>query len=178
MTRREPLIRVLTTARLVLAPQRATHAEEMYAVLTDPAIYEYENQPPASLEALRERYRKLETGRSPDGTQLWLNWVVGVGEDGPLIGYVQATVLADARALIAYEFGSAWWGQGLAHEATACVIEELRGRYGVGAVGAVLKQANRRSRKLLVRLGMRLAEAGEFPRRMADADETAMVLPP
>jgi RimJ/RimL family protein N-acetyltransferase len=169
-------MRALQTPRLVLEPQTEAHAGEMYAVLTDPAIYEFENVPPVSVDALRERYRKLESGRSPDRTQLWLNWVARLRADGHAIGYVQATVFADAQALIAYEFGSAWWGRGLAHEATACVIEELRGRYGVGAVGAVLKQVNHRSRKLLVRLGMRPAEPGEFPRGMADADEAAMVL--
>jgi RimJ/RimL family protein N-acetyltransferase len=160
----------------VLEPQTAAHAEAMYAVLIDPAIYEFENSPPASLDALRERYRKLEAGHSPDGTQLWLNWVVRLRGDGPAIGYVQATVLAAGRALIAYEFVSAWWGRGLAFEATAAVIDELRGRYGVRTIGAVLKQANHRSRKLLERLGLRDAGPGEFPRAMADADEAAMVI--
>ncbi|MGZ9031597.1 MAG: GNAT family N-acetyltransferase [Burkholderiaceae bacterium] len=173
-----PLMRTLETPRLLLQPQTAGHAEAMYAVLTDPAIYEFENQPPASVEALRERYRKLERGRSPDGSELWLNWVVSLRGDGHPIGYVQATVLEDAKALIAYEFGSAWWGRGLAHEATGSAIAELRSRYGVQAVGAVLKEANHRSRALLARLGMRLAGPGEFPGALADADEAAMVLLP
>ena len=171
-------MRALQTPRLVLEPQTEAHAGEMYAVLTDPAIYEFENEAPASVEVLRERYRKLETGRSPDGTQLWLNWVVRLRGDGQAIGYVQATVLADAQALIAYEFGSAWWGRGLAHEATAAAIEELRRQYGVRAVGAVFKKLNQRSRRLLARLGLRAAGPGEFPAAMAEADEAAMVLPP
>jgi RimJ/RimL family protein N-acetyltransferase len=95
---------------------------------------------------------------------------------GPAIGYVQATVLAEAKALIAYEFGSAWWGRGLALEATTSAIDELRGRYGVTVVGAVLKQANHRSRALLARLGMRVAGPDEFPRGMAEVDEAAIVL--
>jgi [ribosomal protein S5]-alanine N-acetyltransferase len=169
------IARVVETPRLVLEPQTAAHADEMYAVLADPAIYEFENEAPASAEALRERYRKLEQRRSPDGTQLWLNWVVRLRGEGQAIGYVQATVLADAQALIAYEFGSAWWGRGLAHEATAAVIEELRRQYGVRAVGAVFKKPNRRSRGLLARLGLRAAGPGEFPAAMAEADEAAMV---
>ena len=35
----------------------AAHAPQMFEVLADPAIYEFENEPPASLEALRERVR-------------------------------------------------------------------------------------------------------------------------
>ena len=169
--------RSLQTARLVLEPLAAAHADEMYAVLTDPAIYEFENAPPASLDALRERYRRLECGRSPDGRQLWLNWVARLREHGNAIGYVQATVLPDRTALIAYEFGSAWWGRGLAHEATAAAVEELRTRHGVRVVGAVFKKVNQRSRALLTRLGLREAEPGEFPAPMAEADEAAMVRP-
>lgn len=169
-------MRALETPRLVLEPQTEAHADEMYAVLIDPAIYEFENAPPASLDALRERYRKLQGGRSPDGRQLWLNWVARLRADGDAIGYVQATVLQDRTALIAYEFGSAWWGRGLAHEATAAVVEELRTRYGVRTVGAVFKKLNRRSRALLARLGLREAGPGEFPAAMAETDEAAMVL--
>ena len=169
-------MRVLETPRLVLEPQTADHAEEMYAVLADPAIYEFENQPPASVDALRERYGKLESGRSPDGSELWLNWVVRVRGAGPAMGYVQATVLADAKALLAYEFGSAWWGCGYAREATTAAIDELRGRYGVTAVGAVFKQSNVRSRRLLERLGMHATGPDEFPGGLAEADEAAMVL--
>jgi hypothetical protein len=78
----------------VLEPQTVAHAEEMFEVLSDPAIYEFENEPPESLEWLRERYRKLETRRSADGTQHWLNWVIRL-PTSELAGYVQATVHPD-----------------------------------------------------------------------------------
>ncbi len=102
----------------------------MFAVLSDPAIYAYENAPPRSAEWLRERYARLESRRSGDGTEQWLNWVVRL-RDGVPIGYVQATVDASGRALIAYEFGSAWWGQGYAREATQAMIDELIAHHGV-----------------------------------------------
>lgn len=66
-------MRTLQTARLTLEPQCAAHAAAMFAVLSDPAIYEYENAPPASVDALRARYAFLEGRRSPDGSQQWLN---------------------------------------------------------------------------------------------------------
>lgn len=170
-------MQTIETARLVLEPQTAAHAEELFVVLSDPAIYEFENAPPASLDALRERFRALESRRSPDGRQLWLNWLVRLHADGAAIGYVQATVLPDANALIAYEFGSAWWGRGLAREAVAALIASLHARERVRAVGAVFKRANFRSRRLLERLGLRVAGDGEFPRGEAEPDEDAMVLP-
>ena len=150
-------MRTLTTARLVLEPQVAAHADAMFAVLSDPAIYAYENAPPASLAWLRERYRKLESRASPDGSERWLNWVLRTS-DGALIGYVQATVASDAAG-IAYEMGSAWWGRGLAQEAVAAMLDELAGAYGVRTFTAVAKGANVRSRALLARLGFAQAAA-------------------
>ena len=54
-------MRTIATARLTLEPQTAAHADEMYAVLCDPALYEYEHEPPLSRERLRTRFEKLET---------------------------------------------------------------------------------------------------------------------
>jgi hypothetical protein len=69
-------MRVINTGRLTLEPQTAAHANEMFVVLSDPAIYEYENKPPPSLEWLRVRFAKLETRLSADGHEQWLNWVI------------------------------------------------------------------------------------------------------
>ena len=58
---------------LTLEPQVAAHAEELFEVRCDSAIYEYKNQPPQSLEWLRERFTKLEKWQSPNGQEQWLN---------------------------------------------------------------------------------------------------------
>jgi len=68
------MMQVIGTGSLTLEPQTAAHAEEMFAVLSDPAIYAHENEPPPSLEWLRARFAKLESRRSADGQQQWLNW--------------------------------------------------------------------------------------------------------
>ena len=145
-------MRVITTAGLTLEPQTRTHAEEMFVVLSDPAIYEYERQPPESLEWLRERFTKLESRRSADGTEQWLNWVIRL-PSSQLAGYVQATVHADGRAAIAYELSSGYWGRGLAQQAVQAMLTELGSHYRVSRVTAVLKHDNKRSRRLLERLG-------------------------
>ena len=171
-------MRTLRTSRLVLEPQLAAHAEAMFDVLADPAIYEYENAPPESVEALRARYAYLEARRSPDGAQQWLNWVVRLVEDdagrGPLVGYVQATVHADGRAGVAYEFASAWWHRGLAAEATRAMIDELAARHGAKRLTALLKARNERSRRLLERLGFAPASAEERAAAEAATDELQM----
>ena len=48
-------MRALATARLCLEPQMARHADAMFEVLSDPAIYTHENAPPSSREWLHER---------------------------------------------------------------------------------------------------------------------------
>jgi [ribosomal protein S5]-alanine N-acetyltransferase len=145
--------------RLTLEPQTAAHAEEMFRVLSDPAIYEYENEAPESLQWLRDRFARLESRQSADGRELWLNWVVRLA-GGELIGYVQATVLKDRRAMIAYVFASQYWGHGYALEAVRAMMSELGEHYAVRRFLAVFKRSNARSRRLLERLGFALPEAG------------------
>jgi len=88
---------VIETASLTLEPQTAAHAGEIFVVLSDPAIYEHENEPPPSLEWLRARFTKLESRQSSDGQEQWLNWVIRL-PTSELIGYVQATVRPGGRA--------------------------------------------------------------------------------
>jgi RimJ/RimL family protein N-acetyltransferase len=167
-------VRVIEAPGLTLEPQVAAHAEAMFAVLSDPAIYEHENAPPASLDTLRERYRKLETRRSRDGREQWLNWVVRL-PDGELAGYVQATVYPDLRGCdIAYEFASRYWGRGLARTAVEAMIGELAAHYGVGALSAILKRGNERSRRFLERLGFALASPEQHRYRTVADDELLM----
>jgi [ribosomal protein S5]-alanine N-acetyltransferase len=166
-------MRTVETTALTLEPLSVRHAAEMFAVLADPAIYEYENEPPASLDALRRRYAALESRRSPDGREVWLNWVIRL-PSGAAIGYVQATVFPDRRAAIAYELGSAWWGRGLARRAVEAMLAELVSQHGVLRLTAVLKQRNQRSLRLLERLGFAPAPADDALRRQLDDDETLM----
>jgi RimJ/RimL family protein N-acetyltransferase len=149
-------MRTVQTPRLTLEPQTAAHAAEMFGVLSDPAIYAYENSPPTSVEWLRTRFAKLESRRSADESQLWLNWVVRL-QSAQLIGYVQATVYPTGKASIAYEFASVYWGLGLAREAVEAMIAELADYYRISRLTAVAKSANARSLRLLERLGFALA---------------------
>ena len=99
-------MRKLTATTLTLEPQLPAHAEAMFAVLSDLANYRFGSTPPVSMDGLRHRFERLASGRSPDGREHWLNWVIRL-PDGPLAGYVQATIDADGLATIGYELGSA-----------------------------------------------------------------------
>jgi len=151
---------VIESASLILEPQTVAHAEEMFAVLSDPAIYEYENEPPPSLEWLRARFARLESRQSPDGQEQWLNWVIRL-PTSELAGYVQATVRSNGRAAIAYELSSKYWGRGLASRAVQAMIADLLEHYQVRGLSAVFKRENHRSMRLLERLGFSLASPEE-----------------
>jgi len=163
---------VIEAAGVTLEPQAAAHAAEMFAVLGDPAIYEFENEPPASLDWLRARFARLESRLSADGREQWLNWVIRV-PTGELIGYVQATVRSDGHAAIAYELASAYWGRGLARRAVQAMIAELFAHYRVRSLSAVFKRGNFRSRRLLERLGFVPASAEQH--RGVEPGEMLMV---
>jgi RimJ/RimL family protein N-acetyltransferase len=165
---------VIEAAALTLEPQTVAHAEEMFRLLSDPAIYEHENEPPPSLEWLRARFARLESRQSPDGRERWLNWVIRL-PTSELIGYVQATVDARHRALIAYVLASAWWGRGLARQAVEALIGELVARHDVRSLTAVLKRENHRSLRLLERLGFSPASVEEIAAARIEADELLMV---
>jgi RimJ/RimL family protein N-acetyltransferase len=166
-------MRVIETGSLTLEPQVVAHAEEMYAVLIDPAIYEYENEPPPSLPWLRERFTKLETRQSPDRQEQWLNWVIRL-PTSELIGYVQATVHTNGRAAIAYELSSKFWGRGLARQAVQAMISELVEQHQVCRLCAVFKRENLRSLHLLERLGFSLAPPELHAKRQVPPDELLM----
>lgn len=164
---------VIETATLTLEPQTVAHAEEMFVVLSDPAIYEYENEPPPSLEWLRARFTKLESRQSSDGQERWLNWVIRLPKS-ELVGYVQATVRPNGRAAIAYELSSPYWGRGLARQAVQAMISELVEHYQVRSLSAVLKRENLRSLRLLERLGFSLASHEQHVKQHVELGELLM----
>lgn len=161
---------------LTLEPQCAAHAGVMFEVLSDPAIYEYENEPPPSLDWLRARFARLESRRSPDDREQWLNWVIRL-PTSELAGYVQATVHPDGRAAIAYVLASRHWGRGLATLAVKAMIGELVANHGATELSAVLKRANGRSLRLLERLEFSPASESARASIGLEEDELLMIRP-
>ena len=119
---------MLNGQRVYLEPLRVEHADELMPVLNDSMLHTYAGGEPADLAQLRARYRRQLVGRSPDGSQRWLNWLVR-GEDGQALGTVQATVSEkedELAAEVAWVIGTAHQGQGYAREATGVPVTWLR----------------------------------------------------
>lgn len=143
---------VMETRRLKLEPLRVDHAEEMADVLADPRLYEFTGDNPPALADLKRRYELQAVGRSADGSEEWLNWIVRVADDGHAIGFVQATIVA-ARADIAWVIGTPWQGRGYAAEAARAMVEFLVGR-GIREVTAHIRADHAASAAVATRLGL------------------------
>jgi RimJ/RimL family protein N-acetyltransferase len=165
---------------MVLEPLEARHAEELFEGLSDPALYRYiPQEPPTSREALRARFARLESRRSPDGHEVWLNWAARLGSSSQPVGLFEATVQGP-QARIAYFVFAAHAGRGLGREGMRAVVDEL-GQGGVRRVDAMVDTRNLASQRLLVHLGFacveRIPAADHFKGAPSDELRFALDLP-
>jgi RimJ/RimL family protein N-acetyltransferase len=139
-----------------------SHAPFLFPLLQDETLWEFTDEaPPESLLALRARYRRLESRRSADGTQLWLNWVIAL-HDGTVMGFVQATVPADRAPIeIAYVLGRPYWSHGFAYEAISAMMASIEESLGVVEFRATVDHRNVASGRLLGRLGFAAVDASD-----------------
>lgn len=138
---------------VVLEPQRETHADELFELIKDPALHGYlDYDPPTDAVAFRRRLRKLESRRSPDGTEGWLNWVVRE-PGGAIAGYVQATVYPDGQTDIGYVIGTAFQRRGYATAAVRAMLGELAAAHGATYARATVDPKNTASAAVLDKLG-------------------------
>lgn len=144
----------LSTARLRLDPLVAADADAMVAVLGDERMYQFTGGRPPSVQQLRDRYERLAVGRSADGNERWLNWILRQRDDECPVGVIQATVTDDGRsAAVAWEVGVAWQGRGIASEAAMEVVDWLIGE-GVGTITAAIHPQHRASKRVAERAGL------------------------
>ena len=166
-------MRTLSASICSLEPLVEGHATALFVVLTDPAIYEFEGEPPPSLERLRDGLRRGESRVAPDGQPL-LDWAVRL-LTGEICGFVQVCLYPSGAAYISYEFASKYWRQGIGSAAVQCVLDELSTNYAVHTYVAVLKTANFRSKGLLQKLGFQTGTAEQAELYEALPDEVTMV---
>lgn len=157
-------VKLETAHRISLETLTEAHAAELFPVLSHPAIYTYiADKRPVSVSALAERYRRLASRSSPDGSQLWLNWAIRLSESRECVGFVQATVHSAGTADFAFVLSPPFWGLGLAHEASAAALSSLFTEFGVSSVFATVDRRNLRSSALLSRLGFERVPSAAYP---------------
>jgi RimJ/RimL family protein N-acetyltransferase len=122
-----PFAEPIETSRLVLSPLVPSDADELVVVLADRRLHSFTGGEPDTLPELRARFTGWSSQRSPDGTQAWLNWAMRT-TDGRAIGTVQATVMPDRSAEVAWVVGVRDQGRGYASEAARALVIWLGGK--------------------------------------------------
>ena len=161
-----PTAELLESGRVLMEPLTIRHAGEMAEVLADPVLYRYTGGRAPSAEELTERYTRQVVGRSADGRQGWLNWVIRRRDSGEAIGFTQATLTCErgtVAAEIAWVVNPRHQRNGFASEAAVAMHEWLRSR-GIERFVAFIAPANQPSISVARKLSMRatgLAVDGE-----------------
>ena len=113
----------LAASRLVLEPLRLEHEAELAPGLADLGLHAFTGGEPDSPPELHARIARQVRGRSPDGRDVWMNWVLRDGRE--VVGTVQATIRPDGVAEVAWVVFTAFQGRGYAREAAAALVEWL-----------------------------------------------------
>ncbi len=136
---------------VALESLQVEHADEMWSVLADQALYDFTGGEPPSREALAVRYR-AQVGGSGRSEERWLNWIVRRTDSGEAIGFVQATIV-DGVADIAWLVGVRHQGQGFAVQAARAMIGEVES-LGVTSFTAHVHVDHQRSQRVASAVGL------------------------
>ena len=156
----------LSSGRLRLSPLTSEDAAELVVVLSDPSLYRFMGGAPPTLEELQHRCRMLAKRRSPDGEELWLNWVVRDRHTQNALGTLQATVRIGELpvAHIAWVLGTEAQGHGYASESGRALTSFLVGR-GVKKVMAYIHPDHLASNRVAAAIGMEPTQIWEQEER-------------
>lgn len=159
--------------RLRAEPVEFRHAAEMVRVLRDPSIFEFLAGEPPTLEELERRYAFLAGGKSPDGKQQWLTWILREkGAPGEAVGFTQASIEEPLQFHVAYVIGRDHQRRGLAAEATRAMLAAVFERYDVERAIIEVDTRNAPSIALARSLGFRLVESRPTDAHPAEAGIT------
>lgn len=141
---------ILQTANLTLSPCTPTDAADFIALECDPEVMhflnggavDHENTDPNSVTFLM-----------PRGTEPYV-WTARRKENGAFVGWFCLFPESEKMAEIGYRLRRQDWGQGLASEGAAALINWGFNTAGYGKVLACTMAANLGSRRVMAKIGM------------------------
>ncbi|WP_353858932.1 GNAT family N-acetyltransferase [Azospirillum formosense] len=154
---------VLTSSRLILRPWRDGDGDAFHALSQNPAVMEH-LMPLPDRAASDAVIRRIGEHFDRHGFSFW---AVERPGHSPFIGFVGlAHVTWEAPFAPAVEVGwrldPAHWGQGLATEAAGLALAHGFDSVGLDEIVAFTVPENRRSRRVMERLGMERDAAADF----------------
>lgn len=133
---------MIRTERLLLRPPRDEDLEALHAMFSDPETMRYWDRPPHERADTEAFLRGIMS--EGDHLELIVEW------QGRVVGRVGMWRVAE----IGYIFDRAVWGQGIATEALAALIGEIRARFPeVAEITAEIDPRNLASHHVLTKLG-------------------------
>lgn len=150
---------LLEGPRVLLRPLAVADAEDMYAFASDPFVTRYLPWEPApSADAVRP-FLQDQVGRRKRGESL--GFAIVDRATGAMVG---STDLMDLKAVrgqaeLGYLIARPYWGQGWMTEAAALTADYGFREMNLGRLVAWADEENAASRRVMEKLGMRLAGA-------------------
>lgn len=148
------LNRPIRTHRLSLEPLVAAHADILFCSLCDERIYRWiDAGGPKDLTQLRAKWERNESRLSPDGNEVWLNWAIRLGNEGPYIGKLDAELDSPIRATnVGFVFFPEYWGYGYATE-SLLAVKTVLATNGISFMRATVATPNISSARVLEKAG-------------------------
>ncbi|GAA3878995.1 GNAT family N-acetyltransferase [Streptomyces sedi] len=149
----------LETERLRLRPLTERDSEALLALDSDPEVMRYLTGRPTSEETLRTRVlpELLHHYACWDERGFWAAEERG---SGAFLGWFELAPVEEDSAEeveLGYRLAVSAWGRGLATEGASALVDKGFGELGVARVTANTMVVNARSRRVLERVGLRLA---------------------
>ena len=144
----------LTGARVQLRPHRASDADDLFAVHSDPRVMRYWSHAPWTDRAqAAARIAQLARDRANAEFYTWANTLA----DDRLIGTVSLFAInrGQRRGEVGYALAARAWGQGYATEGLRLAIAYAFGALGLERLEADIDPRNAASCRLVERVGFR-----------------------
>jgi ribosomal-protein-alanine N-acetyltransferase len=147
------------TSRLRLRMFRPEDLDAMCAITRDAEVMRYIGHGrPLTREETRENLSRIVSAFRRRG---FGRWALELKETGALVGYCSLGN-EEVGVELAYMLSRGAWGRGLALEAGRASLRYGFERLGVGSIAGLTMQDNRRSRRVLERLGMSFVRDAHF----------------
>lgn len=151
---------ILETERLLLREFDEDDAAEFYILGSDSAITRYTGDPGGGLTSLEHAREVLRSRPMADYMKHGFGrWACVYKANGELVGFAGLKYLADLNEVdIGYRLLPAYWGIGLATEASRAVLDFGFGRLHLDQIVGLVDPHNVASVRVLQKLGMNFVE--------------------
>jgi RimJ/RimL family protein N-acetyltransferase len=148
---------ILQTERLIFRPFTPDDFDLLLGLHSDPKVQRYIGGM-FGAEGTRLRIDHYLRDQAAFGFSKWKAYL----RDGTFVGRAGCSTDEEMGGVeLGYTFARAWWGQGLASEAAAAIVDWMWAHTDQPSIGAFAVTENRPSRRVLEKIGMRFEHEAE-----------------